>query len=82
MATGRAVKAAEQATEFDAAFSNAVIVQTDTKENMLPAAKEKYGPGAAAAGIGMLLGAALIGFGVMRQELKKEPLKMLGEMEE
>ena len=82
MATGRAVKAAEQTTEFDAAFSNAVIVQTDTKENMLPAAKEKHGPGAAAAGIGMLLGAALIGFGVMRQELKKEPLKMLGEMEE
>lgn len=83
MATGRAVKATEETTEFDTSFSNAVIAQADTEEADLSAAEQKPGTRTAViSGIGMLLAAALIGSGVMGQALKKEPLQILGELEE
>lgn len=83
MATDQAVKAAEKTAEFDTTFSNAVIAQTDTEEVDIPEAGQKSDPGtAAAAGIGILLAAVLIGSGFMRQALRKEPLQILGELEE
>ena len=83
MATDRAVKATEETTEFDNTFSNAVIAQADMEEVDLSAAEQKPGAEmAAASGIGMLLAAVLIGSGVMRQMLAKEPLQILGELEE
>lgn len=83
IATGQAVKATEQTMEFDTTFSNAVIAQADTEEADLSAAEQKPGPWpAAAAGIGMLLLAVLIGSGAMGQTLRKEPLQILGELEE
>ena len=83
MATDRAVKATEETTEFDTSFSNAVIAQADPDEADLSAAEQNHGPEmAAAAGIGIFLAAALISFGFLRQELRKEPLRILGELEE
>ena len=83
MATDRAVKATERTTEFDTSFSNAVIAQADAEEVDLAAAGQKYGlETALAAGIGIVLAAVLIGFGFLRQELRKEPLRILGELEE
>ncbi len=83
MSTDQAVKAAEKTAEFDTTFSNAVIAQTDTEEVDIPEAGQKSDPGtAAAAGIGILLAAVLIGSGFMRQALRKEPLQILGELEE
>ncbi len=83
MATDRAVKATEETTEFDTSFSNAVIAQADMEEADLSAAEHKPGVRTAAiSGIGMLLAAVLIGSGVMGQALRKEPLEILGELEE
>jgi len=83
MAMDRAVKATEETTEFDTSFSNAVIAQADMEEVDLSAAEHKPGVRTAAiSGIGMLLAAVLIGSGVMGQALRKEPLEILGELEE
>ena len=77
------MKATEETTEFDNTFSNAVIAQADMEEVDLSAAEQKPGAEmAAASGIGMLLAAVLIGSGVMRQMLAKEPQQILGELEE
>ncbi len=83
MATGRALKAAESTTEFDTTFSNTVIEHAEVEEIDLSAITRKTGAGtAAAAGGGMLLAAVLIASGFMRQNLKKEILQILGELEE
>ncbi len=77
------MKATEETTEFDTSFSNAVIAQADPDEADLSAAEQNHGPEmAAAAGIGIFLAAVLISFGFLRQELRKEPLRILGELEE
>ncbi len=83
MATGRAVKATERTTEFDTSFSNAVIAQAEPQEtDFLAAGQESGAKVAAAAGAGIFLAAVLIGSGFLRQALGKEPLQLLGELEE
>ncbi len=83
MATDRAVKATESTTEFDTTFSNTIIDSGDDEETDFTAAGQKTGAEmAVAAGCGMMLAAVLISFGFMRQTLKKEPLQILGELEE
>ena len=83
MAADRAVEATEQTMEFDEAFSSAVIAQADTEEIEISGAGQKADAGTAVgAGIGLLLTAVLIGSGFMGQALRKEPLQILGELEE
>ena len=83
MAADRAVEATEQTMEFDKAFSSAVIAQADTEEIEISGAGQKADAGTAVgAGIGLLLAAVLIGSGFMGQALRKEPLQILGELEE
>ncbi len=83
MATERAVKATERTTEFDTSFSNAVIAQAEPQETEFLAAGQESGVKvAAAAGAGIFLAAVLIGSGFLRQALGKEPLQILGELEE
>jgi len=83
MAADRAVEATEQTMEFDEAFSSAVIAQADTEEIEISGAGQKADAGTAVGvGIGLLLTAVLIGSGFMGQALRKEPLQILGELEE
>ncbi len=83
MATGKAVKAAEKTMKFDTTFSNVVIEQADEDDSEITAATGKSDAWmAAATGCGMLLAAAAVSAGFMRQALKKEPLQILGELEE
>ncbi len=83
MATGRAVEATENTAKFDTTFSNTIIDSGDEDETKVSAEGEKTGAEmAVAAGCGMMLTAVLISFGFMRQALKKEPLQILGELEE
>lgn len=83
MATEKAVKATERTTKFDTTFSNAVIDQGDEDERKAQTTVVKNDAWmAAGAGCGMLLAAAVVSAGFMRQVLKKEPLQILGKLEE
>lgn len=83
MATGSAVKATENTTEFDATFSNTIIDSGDEEETKITAAGQKNSAEmAVAAGCMLMLAEVLISFGFMWQELKKEPLQILGGLEE
>lgn len=80
---GSAVEATESTTEFDTTFSNTVIDSEDAEETEITAAGQKNGAEtAAAAGCMLMLAEVLISFGFMRQVLRKEPLQILGGLEE
>lgn len=83
IATEKAVKAAEKTTKFDTTFSNAVIEQESEDELEVQAAAGKTDAWmTAVAGCGLLLAAAVVSSGFMSQVLKKEPLQILGKLEE
>lgn len=83
MATDKAVQAAEGTTEFDRTFSNTIINQSEEEETDLKASRQYSGwEMAAMAGCAVLLAAAAISGAFMRQVLKKEPLQILGRLEE
>jgi len=83
MATGSAVEATESTTEFDTTFSNTVIDSGDGEETENTAARQNNGAEMAAlAGCMLMLTEVLISFGFMRQVLRKEPLQILGGLEE
>ena len=83
LATDKAVQAAEGTMEFDRAFSNTIIEQGEVQEADINAA-EQYSAWEMAAGAGcaVLLAAVGISGAFMRQVLKKEPLQILGKLEE
>lgn len=83
MATGSAVEATESTTEFDTTFSNTVIDSGDGEETENTAARQNNGAEMAAlTGCMLMLTEVLISFGFMRQVLRKEPLQILGGLEE
>lgn len=83
LATEKAVQAAERTTEFDTTFSNTIIAQGKEEETNIKTA-EQYSDWKtpALAGWAVLLSAAGISGVFMRRALKKEPLKILGKLEE
>lgn len=83
MATGSAVQATEQTTKFDTTFSNTIIDSGEEEEEQVTAKGRQTGAQTAVlAGCGMMLMAALISAAFLRQTLEKEPLQILGELEE